>query len=69
MRKPQIGDWVRFMRGGLLIIGTVEYISKADSAMHEWDVTTSAGTIHETEILELRGSRAPRTSEDESRLS
>lgn len=54
VRKPDVGDWVRFQRAGMLVIGVVEYVKEANSATHRWEITTDAGTVWEDSILETR---------------
>lgn len=52
--KIQIGDWIRFRRGGALVIGQVEYITPRSS----WDSTlsyhTELGEVEADGILERR---------------
>jgi hypothetical protein len=52
--KPQVGDWVRFYRGGVLVIGTVEYVYESRSGIAHWNVMTDVGGTTEEEILEIR---------------
>jgi hypothetical protein len=52
--KPQVGDWVRFYRGGVLVIGTVEYVYESRSGSPRWNVMTDVGGTTEEEILETR---------------
>ena len=54
--KPlPVGAWVRFMRGGVLVVGVVEYAKKAE---HYWQgcavYTTTVGEIDHASVLEVR---------------
>lgn len=54
--KPQVGDWIRFRRAGLLVIGVVAYVIEARYFHHgKWEVVTDLGDISETDTLEVRG--------------
>lgn len=54
MKDVRVGDWVRFYRGGLLVLGVVEYIVPRAP----WDSTpeavTSLGQIPFDAVLEVR---------------
>lgn len=60
MARPNVGDWVRFQRAGVLVIGVVEYVHRSEhSSVGAWKVTTSAGEIYDTGILERRPAAPP----------
>lgn len=53
--KAQIGDWVRFRRGGVLVVGVVAYVKEAKyywqgGAVYETDI----GEIDHASLLEVR---------------
>ena len=50
--KP--GDWVRFYRGGVLVIGKVEYVT--EDTVRGWLhwLCTDAGQVESAAVLELR---------------
>ena len=50
--KP--GDWVRFYRGGVLVIGKVEYVAR--DAVRDWLywIATDTGQVENAAVLELR---------------
>jgi hypothetical protein len=49
----KVGDWVRFYRNGTLDIGVVCYVRKNDLLQTE-DYLTDQGSVHESQILEVR---------------
>lgn len=61
------GDWVRFYRNGVLVIGVVEYVRrKPGIASHE--LLTDAGTVMEHDVVEARLSE-PEAALNDSRIS
>ena len=52
--KAKIGDWVRFYRGGILIIGVVNYIGADIWCKDEY--FTDAGVVSEDSVKEVRSS-------------
>lgn len=51
----KIGDWVRFYRGGNLLIGVVEYFSQHEIGMRKVDrIYTNIGSIDFDSIIEVR---------------
>ena len=48
-----IGDWIRFYRGGSLVIGVVEYV-QADAVLNKISLLTNIGTIHADSVVEFR---------------
>ena len=66
MDAPQVGDWIRFRRGGVLVIGQVEYITPR----FHWDSTpnfhTDLGETTQDGILEIRAKfQRPEPARDE----
>jgi hypothetical protein len=53
MSQVSVGDWVRFYRDGVLVIGRVEYV-KIDPVLHESEYMTDRGSISKDSILEVR---------------
>jgi len=51
--KAKVGDWVRFYRGGLFVIGVVEYMNEKDVLGKE-QYATDNGAVNETCIQEVR---------------
>lgn len=52
---PKVGDWIRFMHGGRLVIAMIAYLRPRSA----WDstvvyVTDTDGTVALESILELR---------------
>lgn len=50
-----IGDWVRFQRGGQLVIGEVAYVKDRDVLGYRQAIT-DIGAVREDAILERRAS-------------
>jgi|WetSurSiteA1Bulk_404760.scaffolds.fasta_scaffold00002_11 hypothetical protein len=51
----RVGDWVRFMRNGLLVLSEVEYVKKDRlSYIYGMDIITTNGSVPEKDILEIR---------------
>ena len=51
----EIGDWVSFVRSGMIIISQVMYVKNSKSySSHRFDITTLNGIISETDVLEIR---------------
>ena len=53
MSEPKKGDWVRFYRGGVLVIGIIQYITHKN-CIGKRDILTDAGSVSEDSILEAR---------------
>ncbi len=56
---PQVGDWIRFMCGGRLVIDEVAYIVQRAS----WDstpelITVAHGRVRYDDVLECRAKQA-----------
>lgn len=54
--KAKVGDWVRFYRNGALVIGIVSYRRRGAFARDEWILSTDAGEVNESDVLEVRRS-------------
>jgi hypothetical protein len=50
----KVGDWVRFQRGGELVIAKVEYLRPAKRWPNDVEVVTDLGTTHADHIVEVR---------------
>lgn len=50
----KVGDWVRFYNNGELVIGVVEY-KRIDQILNEAELSTTAGSVYEEQVLERRG--------------
>lgn len=48
-----IGDWVRFYRDGVLVIGVVQYRCQDDTT-GDWLLSTDMGEVAEDDVLEIR---------------
>ena len=46
------GDWVAFMRSGIIVLGQIEYIRKDILGYSEY--VTTIGTVREDYVLETR---------------
>lgn len=52
---PRVGDWVRVMRGGILVIAVVNYVRP-----NQWSISTpefqtdTAGVVQREDIWEIR---------------
>lgn len=53
-RNPAEGDWVRFYRGGQLIIAEVQYIRDAKHYPYDWELCTDNGAVDLGAVLEMR---------------
>lgn len=52
---PQIGDWVRFYRGGEMVIACVQYInSEHKHYPYEIELLTDEGAVSLSDVLEAR---------------
>lgn len=51
-RKIEIGDWVRFYRNGVMVIGVVQYGPRDDWGDKYY--STDAGEVAANSILEVR---------------
>jgi hypothetical protein len=49
----EIGDWVRFYKNGVLVLGIVEYRAK-DPVLGEYKLSTDVGSVYEEQVLERR---------------
>lgn len=58
VRLAKVGDWVRFRRDGVLVIGVVEYVRPCE---HFWEgratYETDIGGTNDKGVLEIRGPR------------
>ena len=54
LRDPRIGAWVRFYRGGEIVIGVVEYVQEPDRSWHADKLCTTAGCVDADQVLEIR---------------
>jgi hypothetical protein len=54
MKKVKVGNWVRFYRSGILVIGVVQYIHPPKLGFTFFRVDTDQGTIDSESILEIR---------------
>lgn len=52
--KVRPGDWVRFARGGQLVVGVVAYVRREDRWPQRWEAVTDAGHVYYEHILEVR---------------
>ncbi len=50
--KP--GDWVRFMSGGKLVIGQVEYVRQGEALYYKVELVTTHGVMQHDSVLEGR---------------
>lgn len=50
----EVGDWVRWMWNGQLIVGEVRYVRLARSYPWGFELVTDRGTVLETSVLESR---------------
>jgi len=53
MTNIQVGDWVRFYRGGVMVTGVVEYVTK-HSVLNKYNLCTDVGSVDTESILEVR---------------
>lgn len=51
--KIEIGDWVRFYRNGVLVIGVVQYVPRVDVIGFQY-YATDMGEVRADSILEVR---------------
>jgi hypothetical protein len=49
----KVGDWIRFYRNGVLVIGVVNYI-REDRAIGYTYYQTDAGEVRADSVLEIR---------------
>ena len=54
--KLEVGTWVRFMRGGLLVVDVIEYVQEPK---HYWEgaavyITLGGGAVCAVDVLEAR---------------
>lgn len=52
-KKIDVGDWVRFYRNGVLVIGVVEYVKDEDD-LGEQHFYTTEGDCDSDDVLEVR---------------
>ena len=50
-REPEKVDWVRFYRGGILVIGKVEYMIKTTLGL---ELKTDNGAVDVSSVLEIK---------------
>jgi hypothetical protein len=50
----KIGDWVRFHRCGVLVIGEVAYLRPSPLQAREMEVVTDHGVCNLSDVLEVR---------------
>jgi hypothetical protein len=50
----QVGDWVRFMRDGRLVIGIVQYVKPRSTSQWKDVVVTEVGPVDIDQVLEIR---------------
>ncbi len=55
--KVSVGDWVRFYRNGVLVIGIVQYPADKD-VIGTRHYATDAGEVNEDRIMEVRSESA-----------
>ena len=51
--KYEVGDWVCFMKNGILKIGKIEYVKERRTAQKQEYITTEGG-VSEDSVLECR---------------
>ena len=49
-----VGQWVRWMRNGALVIGVVQYVRDQSKYPYEPEYVTDVGSVAESSILEAR---------------
>ena len=54
-----VGDWVRFMLSGRLVIGQVMYVHESEVTWATQNVVTDTGTVYNNAILEVRSPHVP----------
>ena len=54
MKDIIVGDWVRFQRGDVLVIGVVHYVQPCQWFPYGMQAVTDAGVVHFDSILERR---------------
>lgn len=52
---PKVGDWIRFMQGGRVVIAAVLYIVPRSSFDSTREAMTEIGQVCFDSILEIRG--------------
>jgi len=52
MTTIKVGSWVRFYRGGALVVGVVQYLEKDN--LGYWIAKTDIGAIDTRYVLEVR---------------
>jgi hypothetical protein len=57
VEKAKIGDWVRIMRGGVLVIAEVRYIDR--SGYGSKYVLDTGGTTDDDNVYEVRRKKEP----------
>ena len=55
----EAGDWVRWMRGGVLVMGVVQYVTVVDGWPWGVRLTTDNGAVAEKDVLEVRKEVTP----------
>jgi hypothetical protein len=63
MKDVRVGDWVRFQRDHMLILGVVLYVRPCKYFPYGDEAVTDIGTVHVDSILERRAQ--PHTQEAE----
>ncbi len=53
--KAKAGDWIRFYRGGTLVLGVVAYVRKDDLYGHAI-ICADCGEVDPSDVLEVRSS-------------
>lgn len=48
------GDWVRFYRNGVLVLGVVQYVKERRLGSYSREVCTDIGSVEDTDVLEAR---------------
>lgn len=56
MTTAKIGDWVRFYRNGVLVIGEVRYLVKRETWERSDTLQADVGEVQAEDVLELRPS-------------
>lgn len=59
MVQCQVGDWVRFIRGGELSIAQVECFRWGIAYPYGREIVTTLGAVDESAVIERRAALAP----------
>lgn len=53
-KDVRVGSWVRFYRGGVLVIAEVRYARQSPSYPYKYEALTDDGSVNVEHVLEVR---------------